>query len=136
MAKLNFNIERECKICGKVFRAKTLDSLYCSEKCSKVAWKRRHDADIVAERMRKIAECGEDLTAFITVSEASDLYNIPKTTLYRLLRKGRIPGIKIGTRTAGESAGEEAGHMGTHPRVQESRSGVLHHRAFQPLQKP
>ncbi len=99
MAKLNLNIERECKICGSVFRAKTLDSLYCSEKCSKVAWKRRNDAKVVADRIKKIADQGNDLNLFITVSEASNLYNIPTSTLYRLLRKGKVPGIKLGTRT-------------------------------------
>ncbi len=99
MPKLSLNIERECKICGSVFRAKTLDSLYCSEKCGKVAYKRRRDATIVAERIKKLAAQGTDLNLFITVSEASNLYNIPSATLYRLMRNGKVPGIKVGTRT-------------------------------------
>lgn len=41
MPAIGFEIKRKCKVCGEVFIAKTLDSLYCSPKCSKVAWKRK-----------------------------------------------------------------------------------------------
>ena len=39
MPAIGFEIKRKCKVCGEVFLAKTLDSQYCSPKCSKVAWK-------------------------------------------------------------------------------------------------
>ena len=44
MLTIGFEIKRKCKVCGKVFVAKTLDSHYCSPKCGKVAWKRKKDA--------------------------------------------------------------------------------------------
>ena len=44
MPAIGFEIKRKCKVCGEVFLAKTLDSQYCSPKCSKVAWKRKKDA--------------------------------------------------------------------------------------------
>lgn len=37
MPAIGFEIKRKCKVCGEVFLAKTLDSQYCSPKCSKVA---------------------------------------------------------------------------------------------------
>ena len=37
MPTIGFEIKRKCKVCGKVFVAKTLDSYYCSRKCSNVA---------------------------------------------------------------------------------------------------
>lgn len=98
MANLKMNIERECKVCGNVFRAATLDSFYCSSKCSKVAWKRKHDADIVAEKLRQMAKEVDDLSTFITVQEAASLYNITKTSLYRLIRSGKIPSVRVGAR--------------------------------------
>ena len=33
MPTIGFEIKRKCKLCGKVFVAKTLDSHYCSPKC-------------------------------------------------------------------------------------------------------
>ena len=38
MANLGIEIKRKCRICGKVFIIKTLDSLYCCKKCSDVAY--------------------------------------------------------------------------------------------------
>ena len=45
MANLGIEIKRKCLICGKVFIIKTLDSVYCSPKCSKVANKRKKDKE-------------------------------------------------------------------------------------------
>ena len=45
MANLGIEIKRKCPICGKVFIIKTLDSVYCSPKCSKVANKRKKDKE-------------------------------------------------------------------------------------------
>ena len=36
MPAIGFEIKHKCKVCGEVFLTKTLDSLYCSPKCSKV----------------------------------------------------------------------------------------------------
>lgn len=45
MANLGIEIKRKCPICGKVFIIKTLDSVYCSPKCSKIANKRKKDKE-------------------------------------------------------------------------------------------
>lgn len=41
MPAAKFKIIRKCKLCGEVFLAKTLDSVYCSPRCSKIAWNER-----------------------------------------------------------------------------------------------
>ena len=56
MPAIGFEIKRKCKVCGKVFLAKTLDSLYSSPKCSKVAWKRKKDAKEKNERLTQMAQ--------------------------------------------------------------------------------
>ena len=43
MANLGIEIKRKCPICGKVFIIKTLESVYSSPKCSKIANKRKKD---------------------------------------------------------------------------------------------
>ncbi len=45
MPAAKFEITRQCKVCGETFVAKTIESWYCSPKCSKIAWKRRKDEE-------------------------------------------------------------------------------------------
>ncbi len=49
--------------------------------------------------MKKLASVVDDVSAYITVSKASQLYDIPTATLYRLFRNGKIPGVRVGPRT-------------------------------------
>lgn len=51
MANLGIEIKRKCPICGKVFIIKTLDSVYCSPKCSKIANKRKKDKEKKEEQV-------------------------------------------------------------------------------------
>ena len=37
MPAAKFEITRQCKVCGETFVAKTIESWYCSPKCSKIA---------------------------------------------------------------------------------------------------
>ena len=45
MPNLGIEIKRKCEICGNIFVIKTLDSIYCSPKCIKVASKRKKDKE-------------------------------------------------------------------------------------------
>lgn len=45
MPAAKFEIKRKCQICGEEFLAKTIESWYCSPRCSKIAWKRRKDEE-------------------------------------------------------------------------------------------
>ena len=45
MPNLGIEIKSKCPICSKVFIIKTLESVYCSPKCSKIANKRKKDKD-------------------------------------------------------------------------------------------
>jgi len=45
MPVAKFQIKRKCQVCGEEFMAKTIESWYCSPKCSKTAWKRRKDEE-------------------------------------------------------------------------------------------
>lgn len=98
MPTIGFEIKRKCKACGKVFVAKTLDSHYCSPKCSKVAWKRKKDAKDKNARLEAIARQIPDIREYISVKEAVALFGVERNTLYRLIKSGRIPAVNIGTR--------------------------------------
>lgn len=43
MPNLGLEIKRKCRLCGKVFLIKTLDSYYCRKKCSDAAYAKRRE---------------------------------------------------------------------------------------------
>ena len=68
---------------GNTFIAKTLDSRYCCRQ---------------EERLNQIAQLIPGEREFISIKEAVAMYAISRDTLYRLIRKGRLPYINIGER--------------------------------------
>ena len=98
MPTIGFEIKRKCKVCGKIFVAKTLDSHYCSPKCGKVAWKRKKDAKDKNALLEAIARQVPDIREYISVKEAVAMFGVERNTLYRLIKSGRIPAVNIGTR--------------------------------------
>ena len=65
MGIAKFEIRRKCMVCGEPFMAKTIESWYCSPRCSKIAYKRRRDEEIRHSKLdvivRKIPKSQEDL---------------------------------------------------------------------------
>lgn len=98
MPTIGFEIKRKCKVCGKVFVAKTLDSYYCSRKCSNVAWKRKRNEKLKNARLEAIAQLVPDIREYISVKEAVAMFGVERSTLYRLIKEGRVPAINIGER--------------------------------------
>ena len=90
--------ERNCPICGTSFTHKTINSRYCSEKCSRKAYKRKVAEEKRQQELNAIAESVPDNRPYISVPEAIAIYGVAKSTLYRLIRQGHIPAINLGTR--------------------------------------
>lgn len=90
--------ERNCPICGTSFTPKTINSRYCSEKCSRKAYKRKVAEEKRQQELNTIAESVPDNRPYISVPEAIAIYGVAKSTLYRLIRQGHIPAINLGTR--------------------------------------
>ena len=97
-AAAKFEITRQCKVCGETFVAKTIESWYCTPKCSKIAWKRRKDEEQRLQRLDEVVKKIPKSKEYITVPEAYALFGISKETLYRLIRKGTIPSVNAGER--------------------------------------
>ena len=98
MSAIGFEIKRKCKVCGEVFLAKTLDSQYCSPKCSKVAWKRKKDAKEKNEKLDRLAQHIPDIREYVSVKEVVAMFGVERTTLYRLIKNGTVPAINVGKR--------------------------------------
>ena len=85
--------ERNCPICGTAFTPKTINSRYCSEQCSRKAYKRKVAEEKRQQELDAIAESVPDNRPYISVPEAIAIYGVAKSTLYRLIRKGHILAI-------------------------------------------
>ena len=90
--------QRNCPICGSAFTPKTINSRYCSEQCSRKAYKRKVAEEKRQQELDAIAESVPDNRPYISVPEAIAIYGVAKSTLYRLIRQGHIPAINLGTR--------------------------------------
>jgi len=98
MARAKFEIKRKCEICGAWFYAKTVESRFCSKKCSEIASKKKK-AEI--EKLAKLEELVAnipDSRDYISVQEAVAMFSVSKDTIYRLIRKGTIPCVNLGKR--------------------------------------
>ena len=83
-------------VCGESFMAKNIESWYCSPRCSKIAYKRRRDEEIRHSKLDVIVRKIPKSQEYVKVSEAYALFRISKDTIYRLIRKGKIPYMNAG----------------------------------------
>ena len=98
MPGIALEIRRKCKVCGKVFLVKKLDSQFCSKRCGDVYRKRIKDANKREERLSEIILHIPDDREYISVKEAVAIFGVERDTIYRLIKKGKIPAINLGTR--------------------------------------
>ncbi|MDC8105035.1 helix-turn-helix domain-containing protein [Chryseobacterium sp. B21-037] len=91
-------VKRECPHCSELFTPKTVTSVYCTEQCSKRAYqKRKTEEKKELRRQSLIAKIPADKT-FITVPEAILIFDIAKTTVYRLIKNKSVPSVNEGSR--------------------------------------
>lgn len=91
-------IQKQCAVCGQAFVPKTIDSAYCSKTCSNAAYREKKRQKRKEEEKKAVVAKISDDRLYISVPEAVALFNIAKSTLYRLIRQKRIPAINLGTR--------------------------------------
>lgn len=106
MPSAKYEIKRRCKECGATFLAKTLDSHYCSKKCSDTAYNKRRADESKRQQMDKIISLVPDGRDYISVAEAEALFGVCKETIRRLIRSGKVQSINIGKRLTRVSKSE------------------------------
>lgn len=75
-----------------------LTAIIVPTKCGKVAWKRKKDVKDRNAKLEAIAQQVPDIRKYISVKEAVTMFGVERSTLYRLIKLGRIPVINLGTR--------------------------------------
>ena len=98
MPNLGIQIKRKCKFCGKVFIAKTLDSIYCCKKCSDAAYAKKKRTEEKEKRLALVAKKIPKIREYLSVREAVAIFGVERDTLYLLVHEGRVTSINLGTR--------------------------------------
>ena len=84
MPYLGIGIKRKCEICGNVFVIKTLDSIYCSPKCSTIANKRKKDKEKKEALFAAYTQTVSDIREYLTAKQVVAIYGIERSTLCRI----------------------------------------------------
>ena len=96
MVALKVEIKRKCAVCGNVFLAKSLDSRYCSHKCSNKAYARKKAEEAHRKQMDELLSTIPDARDYISIAEAEAMFGVNKKTLHRMVHKGEIGSVNIG----------------------------------------
>ncbi len=100
----NIKVQRICQHCGMEFTARTTVTKYCSDKCSKAAYKARIRAEKVqksnVETLQVKTKPIEELKAkeFLTVQEVARLLNCSVRSTYYYIKTGKIRAVNLGQR--------------------------------------
>jgi excisionase family DNA binding protein len=100
----NIRLEKICQHCGVQFTAKTTVTQFCSDTCSKRAYKKRKRDEKIGVAIKEETERANynpfiSQKEFLTVDEACQLINASRWTIYRLIDKGELKAGKLGRST-------------------------------------
>lgn len=97
----NIQVQRICQYCRTEFTARTTVTKYCSDKCSKAAYKARIRAEKVQKSNTETKQIKtqpiEELKAkeFLTVSDVSKLLGCSRQNVYKLINTGKLKATNI-----------------------------------------
>lgn len=101
----NIRVKRICLHCNQEFTAKTTVTQYCSDPCSKRAYKKRLKEKKIEksdkETMSLLTRPYDTLSSkeFLSVVETATLTGVSRRTIERLIGSGRLKATKLGSRT-------------------------------------
>lgn len=97
----NIKVQRICQYCGVEFTARTIVTKYCSDKCSKAAYKVRIRTEKVQKantetKQIKIKPIEElKVKDFLTVTDVSKLIGCSRQNVYKLINTGKLQATNI-----------------------------------------
>lgn len=100
----NIKVQRICNHCNKLFEAKTTVTKFCSNVCSKRAYKAKKRNEKIDQSNNETKTVIEKTLVelktkeYLTVAEVGLLLNCSKRTIYRLIENGRIHAVNLSER--------------------------------------
>lgn len=68
------------------------------KQCFDVAYKRKKEREAKEAKYEQLAKEIPEIREFLSVQEAVAIYCVERDTLYREIRKGKIPAVNLGTK--------------------------------------
>lgn len=90
MPKAKYRILRTCQHCRKDYLARSINSRYCSSKCSDAAYRQRQRDQRKNEVLLAKGKTIPSSQIYLTIAEAETLFYVSKKTLYRCIIKGTL----------------------------------------------
>ena len=103
----NIQLVRICEFCGNSFIAQTTVTRYCSKICNNRHYKQLARNKKIESSNRQTEEktkskpimiIGSD-KLFFSIAETCQILKVSRTTLWRLIKDGRLKVTKLGSRT-------------------------------------
>jgi excisionase family DNA binding protein len=100
----NIRIKKICQHCGVEFIAKTTVTQFCGDNCAKRAYKKRKRLEkiqtvkAVEEQVIDFRESNFQDKEFLSINDTCQLLGASRMTIYRQIKNGTIPAVKIGSR--------------------------------------
>jgi predicted DNA-binding transcriptional regulator AlpA len=97
----NIKVQRICQYCGSEFTARTTVTMYCSDRCSKAAYKARIRDKKVQRSNTETKQIKtkpiEELKAkeFLSVTDVSKLIGCSRQNVYKLINTGKLKATNI-----------------------------------------
>ena len=119
----NIQIQRICQHCSNEFTARTTVTQFCSDRCSKRAYKARIKSAKIESSNKEtqliISKPIEEIKskAFLSISETCKLIGISRRTLYRMIERKELVIGKAGKRTIIRRSDLEQLLFGQYPNV-------------------
>jgi len=103
-------IQKICECCGKEFIAKTTVTRFCGHTCAANSFKQRKKENKIGwanqktnnQKLLTITELNQEALNqkdFLSIKETSILIGISERTLFHLIKNGKIPVVKLGSRS-------------------------------------
>ena len=98
-------ITKVCQQCGKEFNAKTTVTKFCSHTCADRNYKQRRKAKKLNQVKTPVQQKTDynlsqlNGKEFLNIAETCQLLGASRMTIYRQIKSGNIPALKLGRRT-------------------------------------
>jgi excisionase family DNA binding protein len=109
MSASTFKILKQCQMCGDMFEAQKVSTLYCSHQCNSKHYKlkkkleRKEQAELpfvepstFKPKVKAIDRAMIKNKEFLTVKELAVLFGCSRPTVYKLIKAGKIKAKNIG----------------------------------------
>lgn len=95
-------VKRKCQFCKNIFIARTTVTKYCSDTCSKKAYKKRKRDEKIQkaeiEEIQRTFDPNLGAKLFLNIAETTELLGVSRWTIQRMIKRGELKAKKFGRR--------------------------------------